>query len=452
LWDSAPSRTGGGETGPLQPTSPQFANCTSCLVQVYKKEREERRNLLTSSHKYMFEIIACELSLTPSAVEEFVLDSPSLAAFDNFFAAGGCKTISFVYQESDPPGVECGRTHQGLAALEKGRRLFLADLSKTCLTGICCYFDRTDVNDPQICFSVIDATEGLLKGLRNAYGFLLPILEAQDSWGALDQSKHGEKTKKIYIYIYIYTYYFLSVLPDLHIRNTSVVHLSKPSGVNFSKLTCLEEMKAAASDFEEVQRLEEILRRWCKEIEQVLTEDDQLRKIDAEGPLSELEYWKKKHSKFSSIVNHMKSEECNAVVMVLHIRRSKMIKVWRDLDKRITDRVNESKDYLKFLSTLEKVLQALYNNDPDSLIKSVHSLVNAVELVHRVPLFRNINEKMPSLLIKVTNQLVTACRAHITDHGKSLIWDQDSEQLMRKMQVTVIKMAESQIKCCSHMK
>lgn len=41
-----------------------------------------------------------------------------------------------------------------------------------------------------------------------------------------------------------------------------------------------------------------------------------------------------------------------------------LVQVWRDLDKRITDRVNESKDYLKFLSTLEKVLQALYNNDP----------------------------------------------------------------------------------------
>ncbi|XP_016518823.1 dynein heavy chain 8, axonemal [Poecilia formosa] len=405
----------------------------------YRKEREERRKLLTSSHKYMFEVIANELSLTPSAVEEFVLDSPSLAAFDCFFAAGGCKTISFVYQESDPPGVESGRTHQGLAALDKRRRLFLADLRKTCLTGICCYFARTDVTVPVtpenihelICFSVIDATEGLLKGLRNAYGFLLQILETQDSWGALDQSKHGEKTKKIFMDNFKH---FLGSLDDLQIRNTSVVHLSKPSDVDFSKLTCLEEMKAAASDFEEVQRLEEILRRWCKEIEQVLTEDDQLRKIDAEGPLSELEYWKKKHLKFSSIVNHMKSEECNAVLMVLHIRRSKMIKVWRDLDKRITDRVNESKDYLKFLSTLEKVLQALYNNDPESLIKSVHSLVNAVELVHRVPLFRNINEKMPSLLIKVTNQLVTACRAHITDHGKSLIWDQDAEQLMRKMQ------------------
>uniref|UniRef100_A0A3B3YBZ9 AAA+ ATPase domain-containing protein n=1 Tax=Poecilia mexicana TaxID=48701 RepID=A0A3B3YBZ9_9TELE len=331
-----------------------------------------------SSHKYMFEVIANELSLTPSAVEEFVLDSPSLAAFDRFFAAGGCKTISFVYQESDPPGV--GR----ITSRKPGR-------------------------------------------LRNAYGFLLQILETQDSWGALDQSKHGEKTKKIFLDNFKH---FLGSLDDLQIRNTSVVHLSKPSDVDFSKLTSLEEMKAAASDFEEVQRLEEILRRWCKEIEQVLTEDDQLRKIDAEGPLSELEYWKKKHLKFSSIVNHMKSEECNAVLMVLHIRRSKMIKVWRDLDKRITDRVNESKDYLKFLSTLEKVLQALYNNDP----VCIFNLVNAVELVHRVPLFRNINEKMPSLLIKVTNQLVTACRAHITDHGKSLIWDQDAEQLMRKMQ------------------
>ncbi|XP_054882887.1 dynein axonemal heavy chain 8-like [Poeciliopsis prolifica] len=312
---------------------------------IFKKERDERRKLITSSHKYMFEILANELSLTPSAVEEFVLDSPSLAAFDKFFAAGGCKTISFVYQESDPPGVECGRALQGPAAREKGRRLILADLREISLTGLCCYFVRTDVNDPvtperiheQTCFSVFDATEGLLKGLKNAYGFLLPILEAQDNWGALDQSKHGEKTKKIFLENFKH---FLGTL----------------DGVNFSKLTCLEEMKVAASDFEEVQRLEEILRRWCKEIEQVLTEDDQLRKIDAEGPLSELEYWKKKHSKFSSIVNHMKSEECNAVVMV-----------WRDLDRRITDRVNESKDYLKFLSTLEKVLEALYNNDPDCI-------------------------------------------------------------------------------------
>ncbi|KAM4740016.1 dynein axonemal heavy chain 8-like [Anableps anableps] len=335
---------------------------------MYKKAREKRRQLLTPSHKYIFDILASGLSLTPAAVEEFVLDSPSLAAFDNFFAAGGCKTISFVYQKSEPPGIECGRTCTGQATDGKVPRLFLADLSKTCLTGICCCFTRTRVDVPEIFFSMIDASDGLLKGIRNAYSFLLPILETQKSWGALDRSRHGEKTKENYLDKFKH---FLSALDDLQMRNDSIVYLSTASDIDFSKLTCLDEMKLAASNFELVQKLEDILSQWCKEIEQVLTEDNQLRKVDYEGPLSELEYWKKKHLQFSSIINHTKSKECKAVVMVLHIRRSKMIKVWLDLDKRITDRVNEAKDYLKFLYTLEKVLHALYNNDPIKQIISV---------------------------------------------------------------------------------
>uniref|UniRef100_A0A3Q2QWB4 Dynein heavy chain tail domain-containing protein n=1 Tax=Fundulus heteroclitus TaxID=8078 RepID=A0A3Q2QWB4_FUNHE len=371
-----------------QPNYASYENITiytsSHLQAIHKKAREERRKLLTPSHKYIFDILADRLSLTPSAVEEFILDSPSLAAFDHFFAAGGHKRISFVYQESE-----------------------------------------------EICFSMIDATDGLLKGIRNAYAFLLPILEGQESWGALDQSRHGEKLKKNFMDNYKH---FLSELDGRTFyfsQNNAVVRLSPATNIDLSKLTCLDEMKAAAANFEMVQELEDLLSRWCKEIEQVLTEDDQLRKIDHEGPLSELEHWKKKHLQFNSIVNHTKSEECKAVVMVLYIRRSKMIKVWRDLDNRITDRLNEAKDYLKFLSTLEKVLQSLYNNDPDSLIKSVHSLIRAIEIIQEVPLFRNTNEKIPTLLLKVTNQLVTACRAHITDHGKSFVWDQDDFRFLK---------------------
>lgn len=36
---------------------------------------------------------------------------------------------------------------------------------------------------------------------------------------------------------------------------------------------------------------------------------------------------------------------------------------------------------------------------------------------------------------KVTNQMVTACRSYITDNGTCLIWDQDAEDIMSKMQV-----------------
>lgn len=36
---------------------------------------------------------------------------------------------------------------------------------------------------------------------------------------------------------------------------------------------------------------------------------------------------------------------------------------------------------------------------------------------------------------QVTNQMVTACRSYITDNGTVLIWDQDAEDLIRKIQV-----------------
>lgn len=43
---------------------------------------------------------------------------------------------------------ECGRSYPGAAKGEKIMRLFLADLSQTCLTGICCSFTRTTVDIP----------------------------------------------------------------------------------------------------------------------------------------------------------------------------------------------------------------------------------------------------------------------------------------------------------------
>ncbi|KAM4587304.1 dynein axonemal heavy chain 8-like [Odontesthes bonariensis] len=407
----------------------------------HKQAREERKKLLTPAHKYMIDILADRLSLAPTEVEEFVLDSPSLLAFDHFFASGGSKTISFVYQESEVPGIECGRVYPGPSKGGKAMRLFLANLAKTCLTGICCSFTRTRVDIPvnpeniheEIFFSMIDARDGLLKGIRDSYDALLPALTTGQNWGAVDKSRHGAKLKKNFFYSFKH---FLNSLDDIQRSNESVVHLKTVTDIDLSKLACLDDMKAAAANFDMVQRLEEILMQWCKQIEQVLMESDLLRKEDdSAGPLSELEHWKRMSLQYNSIIDHIKSPECKAVVMVLHLNHSKIMKVWRDLDTRITYRVNEAKDNFKFLSTLEKVLHPLYNSDPVSMTENVPKVISAIHMIYRVSLYYNTSEKMSALLVKITNQMVTACRSYITDDGSCLIWDQDAEKLIRKMQV-----------------
>nr|XP_023422402.1 LOW QUALITY PROTEIN: dynein heavy chain 8, axonemal [Cavia porcellus] len=417
----------------------------------FREARENRKMKIDPACKYIFEILAEKLGLDLPTVEELILDCPSLDAFTHFLEKDGCKTLKILYQEGDVPGFDCGRTIQGAGKGAKMMRLYVDNAAPEKLKGLCIFFVRCRNDVPitaktiheEVLFTVLDASEGLLSGIKNMLAnIFLPAILATNNWGALNQSKQGESEK----YIFTETINrYLSFLDGARISIEGTVMLKKIDNVDFSKLHTFEEVTAAAGNSEMVHQLEEVLMIWYKQIEQVLIESEQMRKeADDSGPLTELEHWKRMSAKFNYIIEQIKGPACKAVINVLNVAHSKMLKNWRDLDARITDTANESKDNVKYLYTLEKVCQPLYNYDLVSMAHGIQNLINAIKMIHSVSRYYNTSERMTSLFIKVTNQMVTACKAYITDGGVNHVWDQETPVVLQKIQDCIFLFKEYQ--------
>ena len=69
-----------------------------------------------------------------------------------------------------------------------------------------------------------------------------------------------------------------------------------------------------------------------------------------------------------------------------------------------------------------------------SMLDSIPGLMNAIRMINTYSRYYNTSERMTALLVKVTNQMITACRAYITDSGDHKVWEQDREALLRKLE------------------
>ncbi|XP_034144998.1 dynein heavy chain 5, axonemal isoform X2 [Esox lucius] len=423
------------------------------MQQKLKEEREAKRAQLDGRHDYILSIVASCLGLDKADVEDAILEGTQIERMEQFFVADGLPHVMFYYQDVDP-----GEAVAGAAAVAPSRskraKVFVTEGKDVALTGVCVFFTRANPSKAitsenvhrDVNFNMLDTTEvGLLKSVEQLLSeiFIPTLKNMNHGWGEL-ASPQVQSVKQDFINSLDN---FVSVLAGAQESLQEKVNLKECDTFDLKTLRGPSDYMAVANSTDATEKIEACMKVWIKQIEQVLAESDQLRKeADDLGPRAELEHWKKRMSRFNYLLDQLKSPDVKTVLGVLMMAKSKLIKSWRELDTRITDSANEAKDNVKYLYTLEKFCDPLYNSDPVSMVEAIPGLINAIRMIHNISRYYNTSEKISSLFVKVTNQMITACKAYITNNGSVSIWDQPQDVVAEKLKAAILLNQEYQ-KC-----
>ena len=413
-----------------------------------KAAKDERRNSIDSRHSYLFSMVGIALGKSEEQVTDIAIADDRWGCIDDFFKVGGAKKLMWYYQEPKPGDFLSGQSvkdNQSVAFhKEPGKKLFLTTGHEEALRGKAFFFLRLandkaitvrNIND--VLFNQLDATRpgGALQAVSDFMKqYMLPHLRRQSNWGQLSLVGRAGQNKVNQFLESVDR--FNQSLDSAQVSIAGAFQLEEID-IGYNLDVALEENGIASavgnSDF--VVKLEELMNVWCKQIELVLTKSEQMRKeADDIGPSAELDHWKQRMTKFNSLLCAISARRVKLVHATLAENKSKLIVTWAELDRRVSDAANEARDNVKYLSTLDQYLGPLQTSDPVAMKELLPNLINSIRMIHTISRYYNTSERMTSLFVKVTNQMIKSCRAYIMQGSSGKVWDQDENDLLQRIQ------------------
>jgi len=185
---------------------------------------------------------------------------------------------------------------------------------------------------------------------------------------------------------------------------------------------------------EMINDFEKIFNQWSEKIDSTLEEVEREQdKISNDAhPRQELEYWKGRMRKLTCVSEQLRSKNCRTVVDVLEAQTGsttqdglgKKDKIYlatskfRSQELRVTESLNEAKDNVKYLQTLEKFIDPLYEGTPTTIKDTLPALMNSIKMIHTIARYYNTTERMTGLFVKITNQMIMNCKFNILNFRK----------------------------------
>ena len=142
----------------------------------------------------------------------------------------------------------------------------------------------------------------------------------------------------------------------------------------------------------------------------------------------------------------MRSSECTTVYNVINNSDAKSTENsmnpagsafiltgrWKNNEMKVTEALNEAKDNVKYLTTLEKFIEPLYEGTPETIKDTLPALMNSIKMIHTIARYYNTNDRMTDLFKKITNQMIENCRKAITagQESEDKLWDIPPDKLI----------------------
>lgn len=122
-----------------------------------------------------------------------------------------------------------------------------------------------------------------------------------------------------------------------------------------------------------------------------------------QSPLDEIEHWRSRTNNLKALKTRLQDKQLKLIINVLSKSGSSYLSQFEELDKKISEGFDEANDNLQCLSILQGPCKAIEGAQPKEIPKLLPEVLNNVRMIWEVSRHYNSNEKMKSLLTKISN-------------------------------------------------
>lgn len=404
---------------------------------------------LTSRHRWCIERIKNsfkEEGVDESIVQDFIRQQKVMMHFNSLFSGQGNNVIFIHYHRKDISCLQDGVNKENISEAE----LILSYGDSISIMSKCCYFirskDSVDVtmeNGTDLLFGEISAAP--LKSIKTILtSQYAPLLSTSSEWGKTNIDQKLEFDSELFRF----TDDVSSALQNLsHGIKLSSIEDSTKETLDSKDLKSI--LESEGENLRMIKNLTSIVEEWCKDIEDYMSkhiQDSQGKGYRAEeGPRGEVEFWRHRMQLLNSIMEQQSSISRQEIINILKefCERSKeksrcgipnVLRRWKDIDILVTEAANETKDNVKYLSSLQRFIAPIYDGNIKTMCDAIPALVNSVKMIHTVARYYNSKDTLTRIFVKITEQLILNCDKNIRCCGNGgNLWDKNTQDLLQQL-------------------